>query len=87
VETASRVGISIQRSAHTGCLTDSSYVQLVGEGIPSIDIGYPTRYTHAPIETCDLADLEQIAALLALALRDMKAGFSFERRRYSCATS
>ena len=87
VQTASRVGIPIQRSAHAGCLTDSSYVQLVGEGIPSIDIGYPTRYTHAPIETCDLADLEQIAALLALALRDMKAGFSFKRRRYSCATS
>jgi putative aminopeptidase len=87
VDTASRVGIPIQRSAHTGCLTDSSYVQLVGEGIPSLDIGYPTRYTHAPIETCDLADLEQMAALLALALRDMKAGFSFERRRFSCATS
>jgi putative aminopeptidase FrvX len=85
--TASRARMPIQRSAHTGCLTDSSYVQLVGEGIPSIDVGYPTRYTHAPIETCDLADLEQISALLALALRDMKTGFSFERRRYACATS
>jgi putative aminopeptidase FrvX len=74
--------IPLQRSAHTGCLTDSSYVQLVGEGIPSIDIGYPTRYTHSPIEMCDLADLEGIALLLEAALGAMKGGFSFARQRY-----
>ncbi len=73
-------GIALQRSAHTGCLTDSSYVQLVGEGIPTMDVGYPTRYTHTPIEMCDLRDLAGIAALLHAALADMTGDFSFARR-------
>ena len=34
-------GIALQRSAHTGLLTDSSYVQLVGEGIPDDGSGLP----------------------------------------------
>lgn len=85
--TAEALPMPLQRSAHTGLLTDSSYVQLVGEGIPSIDIGYPARYTHTPIETCDLTDLEQIAALLEASLAGMAKGFSFARRRYACATS
>ena len=57
-------GLVLQRSAHTGCLTDSSYVQLVGEGTPSVDVGYPTRYTHAPIEMCDLRDLAGLSTWL-----------------------
>lgn len=73
-------GIGLQRSAHTGLLTDSSYVQLVGEGVPAIDLGYPTRYTHSPIEMCDLRDLSSMAALLHAALAGMAAGFSFARR-------
>ena len=87
VETGKRSGLSLQLSAHTGCLTDSSYVQLVGEGIPSIDVGYPTRYTHAPIEMCDLSDLVGLADLIEAALAGMDRGFSFARRRFACATS
>jgi putative aminopeptidase FrvX len=75
-------GLTLQRSAHTGCLTDSSYVQLVGEGIPSMDVGFATRYTHMPNEVCDLRDLDGLVVLLEAALRAMPAGFSFERRRY-----
>ena len=41
-EDASRAtGIPLQRSAHTGALTDSSYVQLVGQGVAAIDVGFP----------------------------------------------
>jgi len=86
VDSGERAGLTLQRSAHTGCLTDSSYVQLVGEGIPSIDIGYPTRYTHMPVEMCDLADLEGVAVLLQSALAGMDRTFSFARRRYECST-
>ena len=73
-------GIALQRSAHTGLLTDSSYVQLVGEGIPTMDLGYPTRYTHTPIEMCDLRDLASMAALLHAAVAGMTGAFSFARR-------
>ena len=87
VEAGARAGLTLQRSAHTGCLTDSSYVQLVGGGIPSIDVGYPTRYTHAPIEMCDLGDLVGLVELIEAALAGMDRGFSFARRRFLCATS
>ena len=73
-------GLTLQRSAHTGALTDSSYVQLVGEGIPSVDVGFATRYTHTPVETCDLRDLAGLTAWLHAALAAMPAGFSFARR-------
>ena len=54
----------LQRSAHTGALTDSSYVQLVGGGVASIDLGFPMRYSHSSLEVCDLGDLEQLTQLL-----------------------
>jgi putative aminopeptidase len=79
-------GLTLQRNALTGCLTDSSYVQLVGGGIPSIDVGYPTRYTHTPVETCDLNDLVGLGELLETALAGMGTNFSFARRRFQCAT-
>lgn len=78
--TGTATGIALQRSAHTGLLTDSSYVQLVGEGIPTIDLGYPTRYTHTPVEMCDLRDLSGIARLLHAALDNMSNDFTFARR-------
>jgi putative aminopeptidase FrvX len=87
VDQADTHGLPLQRSAHTGLLTDSSYVQLLGEGVPSIDVGYPCRYTHSPVETCDLSDMEELSRLLHHALGAMDDNFSFERRRYPCAAS
>lgn len=84
LKTAKDLDLPLQRSAHSGCLTDSSYVQLVDEGIPSMDIGFAARYTHMPTEVCDVRDLDAIATLLEGVLRHMDADFSFERRRYSC---
>lgn len=71
--------IPLQRSANIGSLTDSSYVQLSGEGIPSIDLGYPVRYTHTPVETCDLRDLEALTELVHHGLNAVDASFSLQR--------
>ena len=60
---AKKSGITVQRHATVGMLTDASYVQLVGEGVATIDLGWPTRYTHTPVETCQLSDLEQLCQL------------------------
>jgi putative aminopeptidase FrvX len=79
VEAAAKIDLNLQRSAHVGCLTDSSYVQLTGEGVPSIDIGFPARYTHTPIEVCDLGDLHGVVHLLEAVMREFTAGFSFSR--------
>lgn len=75
-------GIPLQRSAHIGALTETSYVQLVGKGVASIDMGFPARYTHSALEVCDLADLEALTKLLLAALQQIDTGFSLDRDRY-----
>ncbi|WP_046867948.1 M42 family metallopeptidase [Microvirga massiliensis] len=78
-DTAREEGLALQRSAHIGALTDSSYVQLVNAGVASIDLGYPTRYTHSSLEVCDLADLEGLTQLLAAGLTRIDGTFSLDR--------
>lgn len=80
--TAMREAIALQRSAHIGALTETSYVQLVGKGVACIDMGFPVRYTHSALEVCDLADLEGLARLLAAALRAIDGTFSLDRDDY-----
>jgi putative aminopeptidase FrvX len=81
-DSAGRLGMPLQRSAHTGCLTDNSYVQLVGKGVAAIDVGFPMRYSHSSREVCDLRDLEMLSGLLVEAIGSIDAGFSLERDGY-----
>ncbi len=63
-----KTGLRLQRSAQTGVLTDLSYVQFVGKGVASLDLGFPMRYSHSGLEVCDLTDLEGLARLILTAL-------------------
>ena len=63
-ETANQNSIPLQKSVHIGALTDLSYVQLVGKGVASIDVGFPIRYSHSSLEVCDLNDLILLTTLL-----------------------
>ena len=74
--------LTLQRSAQVGVLTDSSYVQLVHNGVAAIDLGFPCRYTHSSLEMCDLGDLEGLTRLLVAAICRIKAGFSLDRDDY-----
>ena len=76
---AGSAGIDLQRSAQSGVLTETSYVQLVGEGVACIDVGFPCRYTHSSLEVCDLKDLEGLAELLLSAVAMIDGGFSLDR--------
>jgi putative aminopeptidase FrvX len=76
---AAREKLPLQRSAQIGVLTDSSYVQLVGTGVASIDLGFPTRYTHSALEVCDLDDLAGLARLLIAGIGSIDASFSLDR--------
>jgi putative aminopeptidase FrvX len=80
--TAKKLRMKLQRSAHTGALTDSSYVQLVGQGVASIDVGFPMRYSHSSLEVCDLGDLDQLTQLLVAAIGDIDQNFSLDRDEY-----
>ena len=79
--TALEMGLRLQRSAQTGVLTDLSYVQLVGEGVASLDLGFPMRYSHSGLEVCDPADLEELARLILAALPGIGPEFELNRDR------
>lgn len=77
--TAAEAGIPLQHSAQVGVLTDLSYVQLVGAGVAAADVGFPMRYSHSSLETCDLGDLEALVRLLATVLARIGPGFTLDR--------
>ena len=81
--TASDEKTPLQRCANVGVLTDLSYVQLVGEGVASIDMGFPMRYSHSARELCDLADLVALTNLLDAAIRRIGPEFSLSRDDYT----
>jgi putative aminopeptidase len=77
--TADHLKMPLQRSAHIGALTDLSYVQTVGQGVASIDMGFPMRHSHSALEVCDLGDLAALTALLLAAIARIDAGLTLER--------
>jgi putative aminopeptidase FrvX len=81
-EAAARRGISLQRSAHVGALTDNAYVQLAAAGVACIDAGFPMRYSHSALEVCDLRDLAGLTDLLHEVVASIGAGLSLDRDRY-----
>lgn len=81
-DAARDAGLPLQRSAHVGALTDLSYVQLVGEGVAAIDIGFPMRYSHSALESCDVGDLVGLVTLCVEAIRRIDANFSLDRDDY-----
>ena len=82
-DTATTQGSPLQRSAQVGVLTDLSYVQLTGQGVASIDVGFPMRYSHSAREVCDLGDLVRLVQLLTAALARIDPGFSLDRDDYT----
>ncbi len=78
-QAADGAGLPLQRSARVGVLTDLSYVQLLGDGVAPIDVGFPMRYSHSSLEICDPADLEALAALLEAAVGRIDGAFTLER--------
>jgi putative aminopeptidase FrvX len=81
-DAAQDAGLPLQRSAHVGALTDLSYVQLVGDGVAAIDIGFPMRYSHSALESCDVGDLVGLVTLCVEAIRRIDANFSLDRDDY-----
>lgn len=71
--------IPIQQAAFMGILTDSSFSQLENEGIPMLDLGYPLRYSHAPIEAVDLQDVEMLIQLLEKVVQNFDNSIDLSR--------
>ncbi|EPX87160.1 Cellulase M/related protein [Rubellimicrobium thermophilum DSM 16684] len=78
-EAAGALGLPLQRSAQVGVLTDASYVQTVGAGVACLDVGFPMRHSHSPLEICDLRDLAALTDLLEGALARIDPSLRLER--------
>lgn len=74
-DTATQKGIPLQRTTGLGMLTDASYLQLEGMGVAVADMGFATRYTHTPVETCDPEDIHQLAVLVGHVARGIDGKF------------
>ena len=78
---AAGADLPLQRSAHTGALTDLSYIQFMGpEGVACLDVGFPMRHSHSSLEVVDLDDLEALAQLLDAALDRITPDLDLVRR-------
>lgn len=78
-ETAARLGIPVQHSVFFGGLYETSYLTVVREGIPAVDMAFPTRYAHSPIEVGSLPDMERLIRLLAGAIEGVDSGLDLSR--------
>jgi putative aminopeptidase len=78
-QTAKESKIDVQYFAGLGILTDSAYLQLENEGVAAIELGYPARYTHTPVEVCALGDLENLSALTAGMVTRLDKNFNLNR--------
>jgi putative aminopeptidase FrvX len=77
--TAQELNLPFQRFASVGLLTDASYLQLEGKGIACLEMGFPARYTHSPVEVCDLSDLGALAVLCSESLSRIDGQFPLAR--------
>ena len=78
-EVSGDMGISLQRTVAYGMLMDSSYVQLEGKGVATLDMGFPARYTHTPAEVCCVRDIEQLAGLCSGMAQRVNADMELKR--------
>jgi putative aminopeptidase FrvX len=68
---ATGAGLSLQRASAVGVITDGAFALHLGNGIPTIEVGIATRYTHCPVEACSRADLEALPALLVAMAQEL----------------
>lgn len=76
---AAENGLPLQRFASLGIVTDAAYLQLEQDGVACLEMGFPARYTHTPIEVCDVSDLEVLSELAAAMARGVDENFQLNR--------
>ena len=77
--TAEKNHIPAQHSVFLGGLGDSSYLAVIREGVPCVDVGFPARYTHSPIEVAYAPDMENLITLLAASLEAIDSKLDLSR--------
>ena len=73
IEQAEANDIPYQFESVTGYGQDASMLQQSGTGIPTINIGIPTRYGHSPSGIIDRADYDHTVELIVQMVRALSA--------------
>jgi putative aminopeptidase FrvX len=84
LEVAEQASIPHQKEIALGVITENAYISLQGDGIPVAGVSIPTRYTHTPIETVSLHDVERLTLLLLKFAFDLKDGDQFGKGFADC---
>lgn len=62
---AESASVPLQHDAMIGVITDAAFLPMAtADGIAAVGIGIPCRYTHSPVETAQLSDVERCVELL-----------------------
>ncbi len=72
-DVAAEEGIAVQWEAMPGGGTDAGRLQFAGHGVPSLYVGFPTRYIHSAASVIHLGDLEATVDLLVAVIRRLDA--------------
>lgn len=64
IAAARRAGIPYQLAVTNRGVTDAAAAHLAGEGINTLEVKLPRRYSHSPVEMLDLRDLAAALALI-----------------------
>ena len=79
IKCAKERDIPLQEFASLGMLTDTAYVQMEGQYVGCLDMGFPARYTHTPSECADLKDITALAELVTSMVTTIEADFYMSR--------
>jgi endoglucanase len=80
VDTAAAEGIGVCFEVSTrGTHTDADEIHLSRAGIPTALVSVPLRYTHTPVETAQLSDVEDTIRLLVAAVRRLDGSLDLSR--------
>ncbi len=70
VRAARQAGVPVQMAVGGGGVTDAAAAHLAAGGVATLQVQIPRRYSHSPVETLDLRDLDAALRLVeALVLR------------------
>ncbi|MBP2017913.1 endoglucanase [Symbiobacterium terraclitae] len=82
IDTAEELNIPLQFQSMAGGGTDAGKMHLFGRGVPSLAIGFATRYIHSHVSLIHRDDMENAAKLVAAVIKKLDADTVAQLRRY-----
>jgi len=79
VTTAERHELPYVRTISSRIMTDASWMQYVGDGVPVVELGIPCRYCHSPTEVATITDTQTAIDLLTNFVLDLPPDLDLSR--------